>query len=45
MGHMFSGMVKELKKEGKLPYNKRIVIHSLRHGRAVGLLNKGVFVG
>ena len=42
MSHMFSSVVKELKKEGKLPYNRRIVIHSLRHGRAVDLLNKGV---
>ncbi len=42
MSHMFSSVVKELKKEGKLPHNKRIVIHSLRHGRAVDLLNKGV---
>nr|WP_157198857.1 site-specific integrase [Methanothermococcus okinawensis] len=40
--HVFSNVIKELKKEGKIPQNKRIVLHSLRHGRAVDLLNKGV---
>ena len=42
LSHVFSKIVKELRKEGKIPQNKRIVLHSLRHGRAVDLLNKGV---
>jgi len=39
---VFRKAVDELKKEGKIPKNKRIVLHSLRHGRAVDLLDKGV---
>ncbi|ABR55539.1 phage integrase family protein [Methanococcus vannielii SB] len=39
---VFRNAVKELKKKGKLQDNKRVVIHSLRHGRAVDLLDKGM---
>jgi len=39
---VFRTTVKTLKKEGKIPENKRVVIHSLRHGRAVDLLDKGM---
>ncbi|AEF96080.1 tyrosine-type recombinase/integrase [Methanotorris igneus] len=39
---VFNRVVKELKKEGKIPQNRRIVIHSLRHGRCVDLLEKGI---
>ncbi|XRO77325.1 tyrosine-type recombinase/integrase [Methanocaldococcus sp. 10A] len=42
ISEVFRKAVNELKKEGKIPQNKRIVIHSLRHGRAVDLLEKGV---
>ncbi|WP_423792113.1 tyrosine-type recombinase/integrase [Methanocaldococcus indicus] len=40
--HVFNKVVKELKEEGKIPINKRITLHSLRHGRAVDLLEKGL---
>ncbi|MBA2864928.1 tyrosine-type recombinase/integrase [Methanococcus maripaludis] len=39
---VFRNAVKELKSQGKIPENKRVVIHSLRHGRAVDLLDKGM---
>ncbi|ACX72462.1 integrase family protein [Methanocaldococcus vulcanius M7] len=42
ISEVFRKAVDELKKEGKIPPNKRIVIHSLRHGRAVDLLEKGL---
>jgi integrase/recombinase XerD len=42
VSEMFRRAVNELKKEGEIPKNKRIVVHSLRHGRAVELLNNGV---
>ncbi|AEK19778.1 tyrosine-type recombinase/integrase [Methanococcus maripaludis] len=38
---IFRNAVNELKKDGKLPQNKKLVVHSLRHGRAVDLLDKG----
>ncbi|MBA2861824.1 tyrosine-type recombinase/integrase [Methanococcus maripaludis] len=40
----FRNIVKELKKDGTVPKNQWLVIHSLRHGRAVDLLNKGVSI-
>lgn len=42
VSEMFRRAINELKKEGEIPKNKRIVVHSLRHGRAVELLNNGV---
>lgn len=39
---VFRNAVKELKSQGRIPENKRVVIHSLRHGRAVDLLDKGM---
>ena len=42
--HVFINAVKELKAEGIIPQNKRIVLHSLRHSRAVNLLDKGVSI-
>jgi len=39
---VFRNAVKELKIQGKIPEKKRVVIHSLRHGRAVDLLDKGM---
>ena len=39
---VFNRVVKELKKEGKIPEGKRITLHSLRHGRCVDLLEKGI---
>ncbi|AAB98346.1 integrase/recombinase [Methanocaldococcus jannaschii DSM 2661] len=42
ISEVFRKAVNELKEEGKIPKNRRIVIHSIRHGRAVDLLNKGV---
>ena len=42
ISEMFRRAVNELKEEGEIPKNRRIVIHSLRHGRAVELLNSGV---
>ncbi|MCS3922001.1 integrase/recombinase XerD [Methanococcus voltae PS] len=42
LGKAFREAVEELKKDGEIPQNKRIVIHSIRHGRAVDMLNKGV---
>ncbi|CAF30028.1 tyrosine-type recombinase/integrase [Methanococcus maripaludis] len=38
----FGRAVDKLKEEEKIQQNKRYVVHSLRHGRAVDLLNKGV---
>jgi len=38
----FTKAVKQLKKDGIIPEGKKIVIHSLRHGRATDLLDKGV---
>jgi integrase/recombinase XerD len=37
-------VVKELKKEGKIPASKRITLHSLRHGRCVDLLEKRISI-
>ncbi|ABO34946.1 phage integrase family protein [Methanococcus maripaludis C5] len=42
LGEKFVGIVNELKREGSVPENKWLVLHSLRHGRAVNLLDKGV---
>jgi integrase/recombinase XerD len=42
ISEVFRKAVKELKKEGKIPEGKRITLHSIRHGRAVDLLEKGV---
>jgi len=42
ISEVFRKAVYKLKEEGALPPNKRIVIHSIRHGRAVDLLDKGV---
>ncbi len=39
---VFNKAVKELKKEGKIPEGRRITLHSLRHGRCVDLLEKGI---
>ncbi|MCS3901764.1 tyrosine-type recombinase/integrase [Methanococcus voltae] len=39
---VFNACVKELKAEGKLAKNRRIVLHSIRHGCCVNLLTKGV---
>jgi integrase/recombinase XerD len=38
---VFTRAVDELVNKGTLPRNKRITLHSLRHGRIVDLLNKG----
>ncbi len=38
---VFKGAVKSLQERGKIPKNRKIGIHSLRHGRIVDLLNKG----
>ncbi|CAF30299.1 tyrosine-type recombinase/integrase [Methanococcus maripaludis] len=40
--NVFKKAVRKLKEEGVIPEGKRIVIHSLRHGRATDLLDKGV---
>ncbi|WP_209591679.1 tyrosine-type recombinase/integrase [Methanococcus voltae] len=42
LGRVFKDAIDELKAEGEIPQNKRIVIHSIRHGRAVDMLNKGI---
>ncbi|MBA2851540.1 integrase/recombinase XerD [Methanococcus maripaludis] len=42
ISQVFRDAVNELKNKGKLPKNRKIVIHSLRHGRAVELLNSGL---
>jgi integrase/recombinase XerD len=42
ISEVFRRAVRELKKEGKIPSNKRIVVHSIRHGRAVDLIEKGM---
>ncbi|MBA2858641.1 integrase/recombinase XerD [Methanococcus maripaludis] len=42
IGQVFKSTIDELKQEGKIPKNKRIVVHSLRHGRAVDLLDQGI---
>jgi len=42
ISEVFRKAVFELKQEGIIPKNRRIVIHSIRHGRAVDLLEKGV---
>jgi len=39
---VFRDQVKKLKEDGVIPRNRRLVVHSLRHGRAVDFLNKGV---
>jgi integrase/recombinase XerD len=41
IGEIFRKAVDRLKKEGRIPANKKVVVHSLRHGRAVDLLEKG----
>ncbi|MBA2863974.1 tyrosine-type recombinase/integrase [Methanococcus maripaludis] len=40
--NVFTKAVKQLKKDGVIPEGKKIVIHSLRHGRATDLLDKGI---
>jgi len=42
ISEVFHKAVEELKKEGKIPQNRRITLHSIRHGRAVDLLEKGL---
>jgi integrase/recombinase XerD len=42
ISEVFRRAVKELKEESKLPRNKKIVLHSLRHGRTVALLDSGL---
>jgi integrase/recombinase XerD len=41
VNYVFSKAVNTLVMKGTLPKNKRITLHSLRHGRVVDLLNKG----
>lgn len=41
VNYIFSKTVNTLVMKGTLPKNKRITLHSLRHGRVVDLLNKG----
>ncbi|MBP2143814.1 integrase/recombinase XerD [Methanococcus voltae] len=42
LSQVYRNAVVKLKEQGKIPKNRRVVVHSLRHGRAVELLNKGV---
>jgi|GEM_PF-3881860 len=37
---MFRKAIRELQEEGKIPKNKRIVLHSVRSGRIMDLLEK-----
>lgn len=39
---VFKKAVNALKAKGQIPESKRVVVHSLRHGRATDLLDKGV---
>ena len=39
---VFRTVVKKLQDEGRLPKNRRIVLHSLRHGRIVKMLEDGI---
>ena len=39
---VFRTAVKKLQDEGRLPKNRRIVLHSLRHGRIVKMLEDGI---
>jgi integrase/recombinase XerD len=42
VSEVFRRAVRELKEEGKIPKNQKIVLHSTRGGRCVNLLDKGV---
>uniref|UniRef100_A9A7I6 Integrase family protein n=1 Tax=Methanococcus maripaludis (strain C6 / ATCC BAA-1332) TaxID=444158 RepID=A9A7I6_METM6 len=39
---VFKKAVNKLKEDGAIPKGRRVVVHSLRHGRATDLLDKGV---
>uniref|UniRef100_A9A6F8 Integrase family protein n=1 Tax=Methanococcus maripaludis (strain C6 / ATCC BAA-1332) TaxID=444158 RepID=A9A6F8_METM6 len=41
ISEVFRKAVRKLKESGDIPNNKKLVVHSLRHGRAVDLLDKG----
>uniref|UniRef100_A9A7L0 Integrase family protein n=1 Tax=Methanococcus maripaludis (strain C6 / ATCC BAA-1332) TaxID=444158 RepID=A9A7L0_METM6 len=42
MSKVFAKQIKKLQDQGLISPNRRLVIHSLRHGRAVDLLEKGM---